>query len=398
MTVVSEFVTALSPRPVRLNLSLTFLVLAIGSVAACGGSAAPPAGQGPPGGRGAMPAMPVDAVTLAPKPIDDLSDFVGTIKSRRSSSIVPQAEGIIRSIPVKSGDHVNVGDLIADIDATSQQAIVANLQSMRVARESDLQLAQQQADREKALLAAGAASQQEYDTAAAGLKSAQAQLKAIDDQIHQQQNELSFYHVTAPVAGIVGDIPVRVGDHVTKTTMITTVDTNSGLEVYVEVPVQQAPKLHLGLPVRILNESGQTIATEAVTFVAPSVDDSTQTVLAKAAVTSTTPLFREDQYVRAEVVWSTKPGLTVPVTAVTRINGTPFVFAVENGPRGQVAHQQAVTLGPVMGNDYVLLDGLKAGDQLIVGGIQKLGDGVPVHPMPPAPNSGARSGGPAGGK
>jgi multidrug efflux pump subunit AcrA (membrane-fusion protein) len=118
-------------------------------------------------------------------------------------------------------------------------------------------------------------------------------------------------------------------------------------------------------------------------------------VLAKAAVTGDNPHFRTDQFVRAVIVWSTNPGLTVPVTAVTRINGTAFVFVVQNGPRGQAAHQQQVTLGQVLGNEYVVIDGLKAGDQLITGGIQKIGDGAPVHPTPPAapPGGAAGSGG-----
>lgn len=392
MTVVSEFVHAMSPRPVRLA---TLVAAVIVTAAACGSGAAPPAGQGAPGG--AMPPMPVEAVTLAPKPLDDVSEFVGTIKSRRSSTIQPQAEGLIRAIPVKSGDHVKPGDLLVDIDSTSQQAVVANLQSTRAARESDVTLAKQLEARTKTLLDAGAAAQQDYDQAVAAEKSAEAQLKAIDDQIHQQQNELSYYHVTAPTEGIVGDIPVRVGDHVTKTTTLTTIDTNSGLEVYIYVPVQQAPKLHDGLPVRLISETGQTVATVAITFVSPSVDDQTQTVLAKAAVTGTSARFRTDQFVRADVVWSTQPGLTVPVTSVLRINGQDFVFKIENGPRGQVAHQQPVTLGQVVGNDYVVVDGLKAGDQLIVAGIQKIGEGAPVHPVPPSAVPAQGGAAPAGG-
>jgi RND family efflux transporter MFP subunit len=391
MTVVSESVHVVLPRSVRARVGLAVSAAALVAAAACGGGSAPPAGQGAPGG--AMPPMPVEAVTLAPKPVDDTSEFVGTIKSRQSSTIQPQAEGILRSIPVKSGDHVAAGQTLAEIDATSQQAAVASLESMRAARDSDLTLAKQQAQRTKTLLDAGASSQQEYDQAVAAQKSAEAQLKAIDDQIRQQQNELSYYKVTAPTAGIVGDIPVRVGDRVTKTTTITTIDTNAGLEIYIYVPVQQATKLHVGLPVRVLNEAGETVATDHVTFVAPSVDDQTQSVLAKAAVTGDTPHFRTDQFVRAVIVWSTSPGLTVPVTAVTRINGQSFVFVVQNGPRGQAAHQQQVSLGQVVGNDYLVKDGLKAGDQLIVGGIQKIGDGAPVHPTPPAPQGGAAGSG-----
>jgi RND family efflux transporter MFP subunit len=182
----------------------------------------------------------------------------------------------------------------------------------------------------------------------------------------------------APTAGVVGDIPVRVGDRVAKATVMTTVDENDALELYVNVPVQQAPRLRAGLPVRIVDDRGQTIAEHRLTFVSPSVDDATQTVLAKALLSGGRERFRADQFVRARVVWSTDPGLTVPMTAVTRINGQYFVYLAEAQGEATLARQRAVQLGEVIGNDYVLIGGLKAGDRLIVSGIQKIGDGSPV--------------------
>ena len=125
---------------------------------------------------------------------------------------------------------------------------------------------------------------------------------AIDQLIKGQRVELGYHRVTAPAAGVVGDIPVRVGDRVTQSTMLTTVDDNQGLEVYLQVPVQQAPDLSLGLPVRLVDDRGATIATTKVTFVAPSVDPATQSVLAKAALDRPGEL-RNDQFVRARIVW-----------------------------------------------------------------------------------------------
>ncbi len=155
--------------------------------------------------------------------------------------------------------------------------------------------------------------------------------------------------------------------------------------MYLNVPVQQAPGLRIGLPVRLLDDKGQAVATERIAFVSPSVDDATQTVLAKLPL-SVTGSFRPSQYVRAHVIWSTDPGLTVPVTAAVRVNGAYFVFVAETAEGGGaaapglVAHQRAVTLGPVVGNDYLVLTGLKPGEKLIVSGIQKIGDGAPVQP------------------
>ena len=148
--------------------------------------------------------------------------------------------------------------------------------------------------------------------------------------------------------------------------------------MYVNVPVAQATGLKPGLPLRVLDEQGKVIATYKVGFISPSVDDAMQTVLAKADVEA--GRFRTDQFVRVQVLWSTQPGLTVPVVAVNRVNGEYFAFVAETGPNGDtVAHQRGVTLGPVRGNDYVVASGLKPGDKLIVTGIQKIADGAPIR-------------------
>ena len=109
------------------------------------------------------------------------------------------------------------------IDSGRQQATVANLESVRAAREAEVQWARQQADRQKKLFDAGSVSQQEYEQAATALQTSQAQLQAVDALIREQQVELAYHRVTAPTAGIVGDIPVRVGDRVTRSTVLTTV-------------------------------------------------------------------------------------------------------------------------------------------------------------------------------
>ncbi|HKV98376.1 MAG TPA: efflux RND transporter periplasmic adaptor subunit, partial [Vicinamibacterales bacterium] len=327
------------------------------------------------------PAMPVEIVTLQPKPVEQTGEFVGTIKSRKSTTVQPQAEGIITHIGVKSGDRVSPGALILEIDAGPQRAAVSVLEGIHAAREADATFAKQQAARAKTMLDVGAGSQQEYDQAVAQQKAAEAQLKAVEDQIRQQQAELAYYRVTAPTAGVIGDVPVREGDRVTKSTMLTTIEANAGLEAYVAVPVQQAPNLKLGLPVRIISDSNQVLATEKVDFISPSVDDATQTVLVKAAISDGSK-FRTDQFVRARIVWSTAPGLMIPITSVNRINGQFFAFVAENSGRGLAAKQRAVTLGPVIGNEYVVIGGLKPGEQLIVSGLQKIGDGAPVQALP----------------
>lgn len=362
------------------------LLLATAALAAsCGRSAGP--GGGP-------PAVPVEAVTLAERAVEQTTEFVGTVKSRRSTTVQPQVEGFITRILVRSGDRVQPGTPLLQIDPSMQQAAVANLDSIRIAREADLRLAQQEAARMKTLLAAGAASQSEMEQAQAALSTTEAQLKAAEAQTRQQNVALVYHTVTAPTAGVVGDIPVRVGDSVVRATVLTTIDQNAGLEIYINVPVQESPHLKPGLTVHLVDDLGQLLSTTKLSFVSPSVDPGTQSVLAKASLEQAGGL-RTDQFVRARIVWMETPSLTVPFVSVNRVNGQYFAFVVESGEGGKtVARQRAVELGAVVGNDYLVKSGLKAGEKLIVSGIQKIADGAVVQvTAPPAAASPAAPGG-----
>ena len=359
----------------RLFLALALLVVTVG----CGGGGEGAAGGGGGAPAGGMPAMGVRIVTLEATPVEQTTEFVGTIKSRQSTNIQPQVEGFLTRIRVKSGDRVAAGATLMEIDSRVQQASLQSLESVRTQREIDVAYARQEADRSERLLKAGAASQMDADRAVNALKASEAQLKTVQEQIRASQADLTYYQVTSPTAGIVGDIPVREGDRVTKSTLLTTVDANTGLEVYINVPVQQATKLRPGLLVRIVDDAGATIAEEKVNFVSPSVDTQTQTVLVKTPVTKPGTL-RTDQYVRALLIWTTEPGLTVPLTSVTRVNGQWFAFVAEpgEGGKGLVARQRQVELGPVVGRNYTVIKGLNAGERLITEGIQKIRDGAPV--------------------
>jgi RND family efflux transporter MFP subunit len=377
-----------------LNHRLLVTLLLSGAAIGCGNGGGSAAGGGGGGrGRGNMPPMPVDIVALEAKPIEQTTEFVGTIKSRRQTSVQPQVEGYLTRIVAKSGDRVGTGALLMEIDSRPQLAAIASQQSVRTQREVDLSYAQQEADRAAKLLAAGAASQMDDDKATNAVKAAQAQLRTVDEQIRALRTDLAYYRVTAPTGGIVGDVPVHEGDRVTKSTLLTTIDANQGLEVYLNVPVQDAPKLKIGLPVRLVDDTGAPNRASTVSFISPSVDDSTQTVLAKVPIAAPGG-FRTSQFVRVQVIWSTAPGLTIPLTSVVRINGQFFALVAEPGQSGGlVAHQRAVSLGPVIGNDYVVTSGLKPGEKLIVSGIQKIGDGAPVQRSAGGPAANGRDGG-----
>jgi RND family efflux transporter MFP subunit len=354
-------------------LPLALFLAALG--AACSSNSvngAPPQGD---------PAVPVKIQEAQAVPISDTTEYVATLKSRDSAIIMPQVEGQITEIRVHSGDLVSPGTVLMQIDPTKQQATVNSQEHGRAAQEANLAYAQQQYDRISALAAAGVVSRQDLDQARSALDTAQAQLKSLDAQVQEQQVQLHFYRVTAPSTGIVGDVPVHVGDRVTTTTMLTSVDKPGSLEAYVYIPVERSPRLKMNMPVQIIDGSGEVIADGRITFISPQVDNTTQTVLIKSRIANHEDRLRNLQFIRARVIWGTHLGPVVPVVAVSRVGGQYFVFVAEDQKGKLVAHQKPLRIGEMTGNDYVVLDGIKPGDKIIVSGVQFLVDGATVSPQ-----------------
>ena len=211
------------------------LALLAAAAAACGG-AGPPALP-----AAARRAMPVEAVTLAERPVEQTTEFVGHGQVAAVDDRAAPGRGLRHPDPGPLGRPRAAGNA-ADADRPGmQQAAVASLESQRAGREADLRYAQQEAARTKTLLEAGAASQAELEQAADRRSPRpRPSSQAAEAQIREQSVALGYHRVSAPTAGVVGDIPVRVGDRVTHSTVLTTIDQNAGLEVYVNVPVQEA--------------------------------------------------------------------------------------------------------------------------------------------------------------
>ncbi len=327
-------------------------------------------------------AMPVQVKTATLQKVDDTTEYVATLKSRDSAVVMPQVEGIITQIFVHSGQQVSSGAPLMQIDPAKQQATVKSQEDARNAQVAQLKWAQQNFDRVSGLANAGVVSRQDLDQARATLDQAQAQLHSLDAQVNEQQVQLHYFQVVAPRAGIVGDIPVRVGDRVVTTTQLTTVDRPGSLEAYIYVPIEKSAQLKMNLPVQIVDGSGNLLATSRITFISPQVDNTTQTVLAKAQIANSNDALRNAQFIRARVVWGTHEEPVVPVIAVSRIGGLYFAFVAEPDQKGgYVVHQKPLQIGQIVNNDYVVRDGLKAGDKVVVSGTQFLVDGVPVIPQ-----------------
>jgi RND family efflux transporter MFP subunit len=327
----------------------------------------------------APPASPVKVQAAQDQQIGDSSEYVATIKSRHSATIMSDVEGWIFEIHVHSGQLVKKGETLMEIDPRRQRAALSNYDSQKASKEAALQWAKSQLDRATALAASGVVSKQDLEQAQTNYNGAVADVKALDAMITSNQVQLKYYSVFAPTDGIVGDIPVHVGDRVTNTTPLTTIDERTGLEVYISIPSEHAREIKMGAPVEVLDQAGNVLLRTNVDFISPQVESGTQSILAKAPADKAADVLRAMQLVRARIVWSTHTGLTIPVIAVSRISGQFFAFVAEQDNGKTVARQRPLELGEIIGNDYAVLSGLKPGEKIVVAGGQNLVDGMPIQ-------------------
>jgi RND family efflux transporter MFP subunit len=344
------------------------------ALTACNKKAAAPSGP-------AMQALPVQTITVASSPVPNFDEYVATIKSRRSATLSPQVDGNLTSILVHSGQHVKSGQVLMQIDPSKQEATVDAQKATMQQKLAVYKYNQTEIERQRKLNAAGVTSRDALDQAEQSYANSKADYESAKASLLTQEKQLGYYQIRAPFDGIVGDIPVHIGDYVSQTTMLTTVDENRDLEAYIYVPTERASQIRMGLPVEILDNNEKPIERTKIDFISPQVDNQLQGILVKAPVHSEEAALRTDQLVKARVIWSTSPTPVVPVLAVTRLGGQAFVYVAQDQNGHYFAHQIPVQLGDTVGNQYAVLSGLKDGQKVIVSGTQFLVDKMPVQPM-----------------
>ncbi|MEO1691168.1 MAG: efflux RND transporter periplasmic adaptor subunit [Cyanobacteria bacterium J06631_6] len=305
----------------------------------------------------------------------------------------------------------------AEAEVASAVAAVEQSRADLREQEAELELAKTNLERTKFLVEEGAQSQQILDDRRRDINTAEAQTDALKAALNSSQKALSaarervvsarsrvdaqqaslrqsesrvgiatenldFNRITAPIDGIVGNIQPKVGDFVDVGEQITSITQDDALELNVSVPLEQAGRLTLGLPVEITNRQGEAIAKGKVSFISPRTDRSSQAILVKAAISNNGRL-KDDSFARARIIWSEDLGVLIPTTAVSRIAGESFVFVAveqeqEDGSTLLVAKQRPVELGAIQGQSYQVISGLDSGDRLITSGILNLADGTPV--------------------
>jgi len=331
--------------------------------------------------QGGMSALPVQVQKVTLQSVGDSSEFLATLQSRNAAVLQPEVEGQITKIFVSAGAHVEAGQPIMEIDPRRQQATVNQQVATRQSQQATLAYNKAQLERSRKLFEAGVISRQEYDNAISANDASSANVEATEANINQQRVQLHYFTVHAPAAGIIGDIPVRVGDRVVNTTTLTTLDRGGELEAYINVPSERSLDVHSGTQVDLLNNDGTLALSTKVNFVSPRVDMTNQLLLIKAPVPNSDHRFRNDMVLHARVVWKQLSKPMIPVTAMTRLGAQSFVYVVAQGPAGAAAQQKPVKLGALIGNSYVVDEGLNPGDTVIIGGTQNLIDGMPVIPQ-----------------
>ncbi|CAN5697441.1 efflux RND transporter periplasmic adaptor subunit [soil metagenome] len=369
------------------------------------------------------PAMPPAAVAIEPVkvgPYQDKSLYLGTIKSRKSVTLSPNVEGNVTEINVTAGQIVRPGQRIMKIDSLMQtaqtnavaaqadsvqsdlstaKATLMSLNSTLHSKQSQVEYTKTQHARYVKLCAEGAVSQSDLDNWKNNMLAAIADRDATKEQIEAQKmtvqkydrshkqalsswqaqkEQLKYYSITAPFTGMVGDIPVKVGDHVTSATALTTLTENHPLEVYISIPAEKASLMHQGMDVELVSTEGKDFGNSKVVFISPTVDPSSQTVLVKTLYPNSKNELRADQAVRAQFVWQTTAGLAVPTKAVSQIGGKYFVFVAQKDGEKLFAKQVEIEVGEIEGASYHVKSGLKPTDRIITTGIQRLGDGAPI--------------------
>lgn len=333
---------------------------------------------GPSGPQG----LPVKVITIQAQTVPDETDYLATLRSRNAAVLQPTVEGDIVNIFVHSGERVEAGAPILEIDPRKQQATVNNQEAAYKSKLATAEYDRVDLERKQKLYAAGVIAKADLDTAQAAYDAAKEDAAALAASIREQTVQLRYYKVTAPTAGMVGDIPVHVGDHVTTTTALTTVDRGGELEAYIYVPADKSGAVRVNMPVEIVNEEGKALLRTTVFFISPQVDTTSQTLLLKARVPNASALkLRNDQTVHARLIWAEHKAPLIPVTAVSRLSGKMFAFVAEGEGQKQVAKQRLIQVGDVIGNDYVVLQGIQPGDRVITTGVQMLADGMPVIPQ-----------------
>src|SRR6516225_7156050 len=346
------------------------------------------------------PQVVVAAVEQRDVPI--VREWIGQLDGSENVDVRARVNGYIQEIAFKEGTVVKPGDLLLRIDprpfaaaAAQEDADLAQATAAQEKTELDEQ-------RQKQLFDRKIASQQEYDNAVKANLGAKAAVEAARAALEQAKLNLAFATITSPIAGIVGHTDFSVGDFVaagSAGTPVTTVSTVDPIKIVFALSEKEylAAAEHLtamlAQPLDQREAAGELIRADGRVhpykgrFLAADrqVDPKTGTIRITALFPNPGNILRPGQYAKARFKVQDRTGARlIPQRAVQELQGKNFVWVVDDANK---VSQRGVTVGQRVGSDWVIEEGLKPGERIVVEGLQKVREGAPVQPLPMPPAS-----------
>src|SRR5688500_11325743 len=318
------------------------------------------------GGAPAMPPMPVDVDTERRQSVVDAVRATGRIEALQAIELRPDEQGRVTAILFREGQSVRAGTPLVKVDD-------AMLKAQAERAKADRDLSTQQLERVRRLRAQNAAAPADVERAEAASRSAEASLALLELQIARTT-------VRAPFDGAIGQRFVSVGDYVTPGTRLLTLQTVNPQRAVIEVPERYAVKLRPGQTVdfSVASQEGRTFRAR-VDFIDPVVQGESRTILVKASAPNPGGLLKPGMFIEARLATATRANaIVVPEDAVQPLRSANVVWAVVDGK----ASRRVVTLGVRSSGFVEIVSGVQAGETVVVGGLERMGEGAPVAPRP----------------
>jgi membrane fusion protein, multidrug efflux system len=317
----------------------------------------------PGGGNGGPPPMPVEVAVAQTDTVVDAIQATGQIEAVQSTELRPEVQGRITTIFVREGQSVGAGTALFKVDDVELKAQVD-----QAAAERDV--AQQALERTKQLIAQNAASQADLENADANARSKAAAYQLLSTRLERTV-------VRAPFAGSVGRRLVSVGAYVTPQTPLISLQSVNPQHAAFQVPERYAERLRLGQLVsfQVAALPGRNFSGEVV-FVDPVVELPGRTILIKARVPNPERRLQAGMFIEARLATSIRPkAVIVPEDALLPLGGATYVWVVKDG----AADRREVSIGVrTAGWAEIMGGGVEAGDQVVVGGAERLFPGAKV--------------------
>jgi len=329
-------------------------------------------------------ALPVSVIEVAPRDVPVSFDAVGRTEGSREVQVRARVSGILEKQLYTEGDSVKAGAVLFQIERAPFEIELAQARGTLAQEVSRAELAQKEAERLKLLADRRAISQKEADQAASALSQSSAAVQVARARVRQAELNLSYTTVSAPIGGITGRAQQSIGSLVAPnndSAILTTL--TRGDPLWVRFALSEAeyatvrgndPK---AIEVKLETADGRPYNESArVNFAGSTVDAATGTVQMRAEVANRELALLPGQFVRVRVIAGRQPAMVVPQTAVMQNEGGRFVWLAADGK----AVQRPIKAGSWLGSDWVVLEGLKPGDAVIVDNLVRLRPGAAVSP------------------